>query len=187
MVIEQNDIYTHVFLPFEEQEVHDKNMYKYFVAVLTEYIRSLSFKGIEVQHFIYELVITSLVKNRRYYQLQQFLQYHVVSDSVHVACQLLAISQEYPPAGQLALDMLKRLSSSEQIVDTLLGQHQVLSALRYVRTMQIRVDPNRFLDFALSSGDEMLFFTVYRFFENIDKRKNMIDTKYIEIYKDKMK
>eukprot|EP01091_Cochliopodium_minus_P006647 TRINITY_DN16659_c0_g1_i1.p1 TRINITY_DN16659_c0_g1~~TRINITY_DN16659_c0_g1_i1.p1 ORF type:complete len:636 (+),score=129.50 TRINITY_DN16659_c0_g1_i1:222-1910(+) len=182
MIIQQIDMYNHVFSLIEEQQLNQK----YFVSVLTEYIRSLSFKQIEVQHFIYGLVISLLVKNKRFYQLHQFLQYHVVSDSEPIACQLLSISKEHPPTGQLALDMFKRLTTSEYIVDTLLGQLNVLSALRYVRLMQIKVDPNRFMEVALQSKDEMLFFTVFKFFEvSIDKRKVLIDSKYIDIFKEK--
>ena len=90
-----------------------------------EYIRSLSFHQIDVQHFLYELVINSLVKNNRFYQLHQFLQYHVVTDSIPVACQLLSLEQKYPPAQQLALDMLKRLTSPGRIVEVLLTHKHV--------------------------------------------------------------
>jgi len=99
--------------------------YQYFVAFAIEYIRSLNFHHIPVQHFMYELVINALVRNRRFYQLHQFLQYHVVSDSIPVACQLLSLEQTYPPAQQLALDMLKRLNSSARIVEVLLSRKQV--------------------------------------------------------------
>jgi hypothetical protein len=66
-----------------------------------------------------------LVRKKRFYQLHQLLQYHVVSDSVHVACQLLSLEGTYPPAYQLALDMLKRLQTHEQILEVLLTKHQV--------------------------------------------------------------
>jgi hypothetical protein len=51
------------------------------VIFLTEYIRSLSQFQIPVQHYIYELVIHAMVRQKEFYQLHQFLQYHVVSDS----------------------------------------------------------------------------------------------------------
>jgi hypothetical protein len=62
-----------------------------------------------------------------FYQLHQLLQYHVVSDSVPVACQLLSLENTYPPAYQLALDMFKRLHTHEQIVEVLLTKKQVIS------------------------------------------------------------
>ena len=99
--------------------------FKYVVGVLIEYIRSLSFRHMNVEPFLYELLIDLLVRNKRFYQLHQLLQYHVVSDSVHVACQLLSLDRMYPPAYQLALDMLKRLQTSDQIVEVLLTKKQV--------------------------------------------------------------
>jgi hypothetical protein len=98
----------------------------YFIPVLTEYVRSLSFYKQSVEHFICKLIIEHLITSNRcpeafpypnaalafrsrslcsrlshlqrsfrpsirYYQLHQFLQYHVIGDSVHVACQLLSV------------------------------------------------------------------------------------------------
>jgi hypothetical protein len=95
------------------------------VAVLTEYIRSLNFNHIKVEPFLHEMLINFLVRNNRFYQLHQLLQYHVVSDSVHVACQLLSLENTYPPAYQLALDMLKRLHTHEEILEVLLTKQHV--------------------------------------------------------------
>ena len=73
------------------------------------------------------MVINLLIHNNRFYQLHQFLQYHVIADSVPVACQLLSLEQRYPPAGQLALDMLKRLNSVPgSIIEVLLLRQQVI-------------------------------------------------------------
>jgi len=78
-----------------------------------------------VYHYIYELVINLLVSNNRCYQLHQLMQYHVVRDSEHVACLLLSLVPKYPPAYQLAIDMLKRLGTYEDIVEVLLVKQQV--------------------------------------------------------------
>ena len=59
------------------------------------------------QHYLYELVINTLVYHSCFYQLHQFLQYHVLSDSKPLACLMLSLESVYPPAHQLALDMLK--------------------------------------------------------------------------------
>jgi len=110
-----------------------------------------------------------LVQNNRFYQLHQFLQYHVISDSLHVACQLLSLERSYPPAYQLALDMLKRLSSPEQIVEVLLTKGQVIQALRFVKNLKndpMRQMPiKRFLEAASKSEDPTVFYTVYNFFK----------------------
>lgn len=51
------------------------------VGVVVEYVRSLGAVGVTVQHFLYELVITALVRTQHFYQLHQLLQYHVLADS----------------------------------------------------------------------------------------------------------
>lgn len=78
VVIDQSDMYTNVFSQFADMK--DTNG-KLVIAVLIEYIRSLTDLQIPVQHYLYELVINALVHHKMYYQLHQFLQYHVVCDS----------------------------------------------------------------------------------------------------------
>jgi hypothetical protein len=127
-----------------------------------EYLRSLNQFHLPVNHYIYELVINLLVSNQRYYQLHQFLQYHVVRDSVHIACLLLSLESKYPPAFQLAIDMLKRLETEEQIIEVLLLKKQVMTALRFVRNdANIKVLPVQFLEAALSTGDKMVHFMIF--------------------------
>jgi hypothetical protein len=119
-----------------------------------------------------------------------------------VACQLLSLEKQYPPAYQLALDMLKRLLSrsnvvADQIVEVLLTSGQVritfcicacrvrvvlrgvgtnlrcvfgllqfLPALRFIDSHKdVRYSVRRILEAAFSSGDDTLFYSVYRFFE----------------------
>jgi regulator of MON1-CCZ1 complex len=49
------------------------------------------------------------------------------------ACLLLSLENLYPAAHQLALDMLKRVSTAnEEIVEVLLSKKQILPALRCV-------------------------------------------------------
>ncbi|PSN57717.1 Uncharacterized protein C0J52_00327 [Blattella germanica] len=62
---------------------------KFIVWVLLEYIRSLNDYQIPVQHYLYELVINSLVQHKAYYQLHQLLQYHVVTDSKPLVSMLI--------------------------------------------------------------------------------------------------
>eukprot|EP00041_Stephanoeca_diplocostata_P015656 m.299467 g.299467 ORF g.299467 m.299467 type:complete len:725 (+) comp20113_c0_seq2:179-2353(+) len=174
VIINQNDMYTSVFLLLEDTPIK----YQFMVAVLIEYIRSLSQLNVPVEHFLYELVINQLVRHNRYYQLHQFLQYHVVNDSKHVACLLLSLESTYPPAFQLALDMLKRLlTANEEIVDVLVSKNQLLLALRFLRNLGpeavATVPPRRFLEAAYNTHDASLFYIVYKFFEqrNITLRK----------------
>jgi len=174
LVIDQKQIYTKVFVPFIDR----KDLpYKFLVATVVEYIRSLHKLHIPVEHFLYELVINLLIENKCFYQLHQFLQYHVISDSRPLACLLLSRELVYPPAQQLALDMFKRLSDSDSdIIDILLSSGQILTALRFVKSVGKvdTVSARQFLEAAANEGDKMLFNAVFKFFEerNIRLRKN---------------
>lgn len=95
------------------------------------HFRSLTEHSIPVEHYLHELVITTLVQRKAYYQLHQLLQYHVVADSKPLACLLLSLENLYPAAHQLALDMLKRLGNAhEEIIEVLLSKGYILPALR---------------------------------------------------------
>lgn len=164
VIIDQKDMYTQVFSGLIECK--DTNP-KFVVAVLIEYIRSLSQLSISVQYFLYEMLINVLVHQKQFYQLHQFLQYHVVSDSKPLACLLLSLQNEYPPTHQLALDMLKRLgSANDEIIEVLLSKQQVLAALRFVRSIgQIeQISARKFLE-AAQGCDLKVFYAVFQFFE----------------------
>ncbi|KAK3612274.1 hypothetical protein CHS0354_010985 [Potamilus streckersoni] len=170
VIIDQSDMYSNVFSIFED----NKDIpYKFRVAVLIEYIRSLSQQDIPVQHYLYELVINILVHNNCFYQLHQFLQYHVLSDSKPLACLMLSLESVYPPAHQLALDMLKRLSTAnEEIIEVLLSKQQLLPVLRFIRSVGITdtVSARKFLEAAMNTEDNRVFYTVFKFFEQRNSR-----------------
>ncbi|XP_032277128.1 regulator of MON1-CCZ1 complex isoform X2 [Phoca vitulina] len=165
-VIDQSDMYTHVLSVFTEKDVP----HKFVIAVLMEYIRSLNQFQITVQHYLHELVIKTLVQHNLFYMLHQFLQYHVLSDSKPLVC---GPESFYPPAHQLSLDMLKRLSTAnDEIVEVLLSKHQVLAALRFIRGIggHDNISARKFLDAAKQTEDNMLFYTIFRFFEQRNQR-----------------
>ncbi|NXT22650.1 RMC1 protein, partial [Syrrhaptes paradoxus] len=169
-VIDQSDMYTHVLSVFTEKK---EAPHKFTIAVLMEYIRSLNQFQIAVQHYLYELVVKTLVQHNLFYMLHQFLQYHVLSDSKPLACLLLSLESIYPPAHQLSLDMLKRLSTAnDEIVEVLLSKHQVLAALRFIRGIggHDSISARKFLDAAKQAEDDMLFYTIFRFFEQRNQR-----------------
>ena len=162
-IVEQKEIYSYVLASMVEENKVLPSKYK--LAVIMEYIRSLSVHSRPVQHYLYELIINLLVAEKKFHQLHQLIQYHVVVDSAPVALQLLSLDSVYPPAYQLALDMLKRLHTNEEIVEVLLSRNNVLGALRFIREHGFRSVPvARFLRIALDSGDAPLFHTVFTFF-----------------------
>ncbi|XP_014235471.1 uncharacterized protein C18orf8 [Trichogramma pretiosum] len=167
--LDQSDIYSHILSNLSESNIDSKML----IWILLEYIRSLSEHGIPVQHYLHELIITTLVHKQAYYQLHQLLQYHVVSDSKPLACLLLSLENHYPAAHQLALDMLKRLGNAhEEIVEVLLSKGQILPALRYIRGVGMvdQACSRKFLEVAKSANDPILFYSVYKFFEQRNLR-----------------
>eukprot|EP01136_Pigoraptor_vietnamica_P006503 Opistho-1_new@39515 len=174
VVIDQADMINYVLEPMEVE--HKFGNFKFVRAVLLEYIRSLNHFRIPVEHDLHKSIINLLVNNGKYYQLHQYMQYHVVSDSKQVAFTLLSLESVYPPAYQLALDILKRLNTATaEIVDVLLARKQILQALRYVRSQggEASISARQFLEPAANSNDAILFYNVFRFFEqrNVRLRK----------------
>ncbi|XP_066601782.1 regulator of MON1-CCZ1 complex [Prorops nasuta] len=170
LLLNQSDLYSHVLSKFPENKTVEPKM---IVWVLLEYIRSLTEHGIPVQHYLHELLITTLIHRKAYYQLHQLLQYHVVSDSKPLACLLLSLESLYPAAHQLALDMLKRLGNAqEEIIEVLLSKKHILPALRYVRSVGMidQMSARKFLEAAKTANDPILFHSVFKFFEQRNLR-----------------
>jgi len=181
VVITQRDMFEYVFSTIEEEKDVPS---KYLIAVLTEYIRTLNYSLIAVEPFLYSKLIEVLVKAGRFQQLCQFIQYHVIGDSVPVAFQLVSLEPKYPPAYQMALDMLKRLGEDNIILEVLLAKKQLVQALRFTRSMKNKrtPDPHLFLQSAIESGNRALFYTVYNFFkskESIPKDFSLEDAERI--------
>lgn len=133
VVIDQLDVYKHVFIKLVDKLENNKDDKKFTVSILVEYIRSLTDNKITIEHFLYELLINCLVINKMYYQLHQMVQYHIVIDSKPLACLLLSLESFYSPAHQMALDMLHRLNTAhEEIVEVLLSKKQVIPSMRYM-------------------------------------------------------
>ncbi|XP_011251829.1 regulator of MON1-CCZ1 complex [Camponotus floridanus] len=169
LLLDQSDMYSHILSKFSENTIEPKMI----IWVLLEYIRSLAEHGIPVQHYLHELIITTLVHRKAYYQLHQLLQYHVVADSKPLACLLLSLENLYPAAHQLALDMLKRLGNAhEEIIEVLLSKGHILAALRYVRSVGMvdQVSARKFLEAAKATDDATLFHSVFKFFEQRNLR-----------------
>ncbi|KAF5404848.1 hypothetical protein PHET_01535 [Paragonimus heterotremus] len=166
--VQQSDVYNHVFLTVQGNE--NKHVRSFFYAVLVEYIRSLIEHEISVDHCLHELLISMVARLEQYAQLLYCIQSRLLADSKPIALQLLSLESVYPAAGQLALDMLKRLNfSNEEVVEVLLLKHKFMEALRFclMRPHLFRSPddlPKRILKLAVQSGDRLTFYNVYRFF-----------------------
>ncbi|RLU14782.1 hypothetical protein DMN91_012669 [Ooceraea biroi] len=171
LLLDQSDMYSHILSKFPENTIEPKMV----IWVLLEYIRSLAEHEIPVQHYLHELVITTLVHRKAYYQLHQLLQYHVVADSKPLACLLLSLENLYPAAHQLALDMLKRLGNAhEEIIEVLLSKDISCPPYGKVRSDPLHlsslVSARKFLEAAKATDDATLFHSVFKFFEQRNLR-----------------
>ena len=96
----------------------------------------------------------------------QFLHSHLPS---LLASQLLELEEKYPPAAELALDMLRRLgaASNETVMAHLLAKGDLLGACRFIRHQRLLAYPARTLLAAAAARDDdpSLFASVYSFFQ----------------------
>lgn len=172
-VIDQYGMHNSILYPLLDDDKWWNSNTKYTIAIIIEYFRSLNSQFIPIEHYLYKLLVNALIKSNRLYQLHQYLQYHVFSDSKPLACLLLSIQSTYPAANQLALDMLKRLgTANEEIIDVLLSNGLVLSALRFGIQMGLRdeLSPGKFLETAKELDDKLIYHEVYKFFEERNLR-----------------
>ena len=172
-VIEQFDMYNEILYPLVEEDTWWNSNIKYTLAVIVEYLRSLNANGITIEHYLYKLFVNALIKSNKLYQLHQYLQYHVLSDSKNLAYLLLSLQSTYPASNQLALDMLKRLGTgNEEIIEVLLTKGLVLSALRFAQSVGLSdtLTPRRTLEVAKDLKDPLIFYTVFKYFEERNLR-----------------
>ncbi|KAH8864215.1 Regulator of MON1-CCZ1 complex [Schistosoma japonicum] len=129
-IISQSDIYSHLFL--KKQNTERLEVRKLFCSILIEYIRIYLEHDICVDHCFYEMLLNLVARIGNYAQLSFYIQSRLLSDSKPIALQLLSLESEYPPAGQLAIDMLKRLNTcNSELFDALLIKGRPLEALRF--------------------------------------------------------
>lgn len=117
-------------------------------TVLMEYVRALDKFNMTALPAIHLLIAEFLAKFGGKLALHQFLQYHVLSESLELAWLLLgepAIGDaaeasdeaeaggDAPPLAQLGLDMLRRLRLYTSLVEALLSRGEIMAAMRVVQ------------------------------------------------------
>ena len=129
VVLDQPDIFTNVLNTFTDRsEVPEK----FLLAVVVEYVLCLLEHSLVPRQFLQELLINLCVRTGRLYQLQQYLQYHVITDSKPLACLLLSLEKLHPPSRQMALDMMSRLgTATNEITEILLDNGNIVTALNF--------------------------------------------------------
>ena len=165
MLISQADVFTHVFLPARRHLPPAA-----VIPAVVEYLRSIHRHYLRVEDYINDLLVSLLLADKQYFQLHQFLQYHLLIDSLPIANRLIDTATTYLPALQLGLDMLHRLNANNRLVQVLLQRNQPLSALHLVTHKSPLFDRpglqvRDWLRSAKAHGDPYVFFTVFRWME----------------------
>ncbi|VDN12383.1 unnamed protein product [Dibothriocephalus latus] len=75
--------------------------------LILDYMRVLKENSLPVDTMLDELLVSSIVKAGDFCRLVHCVQSHTLTNSTHIVFQLLALESTFPPAGQLALDMLQ--------------------------------------------------------------------------------
>eukprot|EP00658_Telonema_sp_P-2_P018721 TRINITY_DN17332_c0_g1_i2.p1 TRINITY_DN17332_c0_g1~~TRINITY_DN17332_c0_g1_i2.p1 ORF type:complete len:692 (+),score=176.60 TRINITY_DN17332_c0_g1_i2:116-2191(+) len=164
LVVDQDrDMFKCVFA----LSVVDKCSSQYLTSIVAEYMRTLNHFRLAITPNITCFLVSLIANSQRYFQLHQFIQYKVIHDSEAVAEQLLQLRYQHHASFQLAVDMLQRLKLSDRIVQVLLAEGRVLDALLYTRRHNLRqLNVRAFLEHALASENEVVMFTVFRYFRN---------------------
>jgi len=169
VVLDQSDIFTNVLSLTVAQDVPMARL----ESVVLEYLLCLDHQSLSPRQFLHELLITLCVKTNRFYQLHQMIQYHVIGDSKQIACLLLSLESVYRPARQLALDMMTRLGTAvEEIIEIFLAEGKLISALTLVEKSGLvdTISARKFLEAAEKTGNKMVFYNVFSFFEERNLR-----------------
>lgn len=132
--LSQLELCNLVFTPlYEDRTVEDR----YLAAVLVEYIRSLTDRGITIYIGNQLVLLRALIRGNDLPTLHQLAQYQIFTDSIEVVQVLLDLDKENPnscmtSSFQLGIDMLSRIKSKENLALALLSRSMVVESLPYI-------------------------------------------------------
>ena len=134
VVISQRDMYARVFAPFSER----KDMsYRFLIAALMEYLRSLHRSEVAIEGFLLEYLMSMLVENQcllEFYHIGDDTLLHTASKIGSEGC-IRALLQLDPPimlrnaAGKTARDVAT--SNVQQLFDAYITENQAKIYLHY--------------------------------------------------------
>ncbi|XP_023338353.1 uncharacterized protein C18orf8 [Eurytemora carolleeae] len=168
VVLDQSELYTAVFSQAEKEGVQLERVQ----GVLVEYLLVLSQFKFPARQFILEMFINLAVQTKQFYQMHQYIQYGVIGDSKHIACILLSLESVYPPARQIALDMMARLGNGvEELLEICLAEGKVVQAINLAGSNGLgeSISARKYLE-ASKDLHPTTFYHVYNFFEERNLR-----------------
>lgn len=103
VLIDQNDLHTHVFTTISETANCNK--------ILMVYLNSLAKHKIAAQHDLSKMIIVDLVRHKKLDTLRALIALSLLHESKPLACFLLSLSSVDDSITQMALDMLHKLKA----------------------------------------------------------------------------
>ncbi|VDL17541.1 unnamed protein product [Hymenolepis diminuta] len=177
LVFTPDDVYETMIAPLASHSSENPKVLKILSHLIFHYVSELKSRSLFVDPMFYNLLMESLIKSSDFTRLVHLLRSGVIIDSTQIvssffifANQLLSVESIFPPAGQLALDMLQRLgTSNESIVEIFLAKGDPVMALRFCKQhtelLSLPETPRKILNAAKLCDDPMIFYSVFRFFE----------------------
>ncbi|KAJ4898174.1 hypothetical protein Rs2_24968 [Raphanus sativus] len=149
--ISPDELYKFVFASVEETMVEESD---YLVAIITEFLRSISAEKLKVDLNIYVMTIRLLAHSKRFAELSLFITNKIIEPSKEVALQLLESGRQNLRVSKLGLDMLRQLSLHHEYISSLVQDGYYLEALRYAQKRKVTsVRSSLFLEAAFASND----------------------------------
>lgn len=149
--ISPDELYKFVFASVEEVMVEESD---YLVAIITEFLRSISAEKLKVDLNIYVMTVRLLARSKRFAELSLFITNKVIEPSKEVALQLLESGGQNLRVRKLGLDMLRQLSLHHEYISSLVQDGYYLEALRYAQKRKVTsVRSSLFLEAAYASND----------------------------------
>lgn len=149
--ISPDELYKFVFASVEEAMVEESD---YLVAIITEFLRSISAEKLKVDLNIYVMTIRLLAHSKRFAELSLFTTNKIIEPSKEVALQLLESGGQNLRVRKLGLDMLRQLSLHHEYISSLVQDGYYLEALRYAQKRKVTsVRSSLFLEAAFASND----------------------------------
>ncbi|XP_073119477.1 uncharacterized protein [Henckelia pumila] len=160
-IISPADVHHLVFAPIEEEMVGDGS---YMVAVVVEFIRSVSLEKLKVQPNTYVLMVQILNRDDNYAELGMLVMNKIIEPSREVALQLLESGSQNFQIRKLGMAMLRQLSFHHDYAMLLVQDGYYLEALRFARKNKVNtVRPSLFLEAACAANDPQHLAAVLRF------------------------
>ncbi|XP_030375333.1 regulator of MON1-CCZ1 complex [Scaptodrosophila lebanonensis] len=159
VLIEQDDMHAQIFQPIAKRP--------YAETILMLYLQSLNKYNIAAQEELSKMIISELINNRSFDTLRRLVSYSMLLESKSIACFLLAHSDVDTAISQVALDMLSKIQAHEIIIEVMLGEGKVIDALRLAKNSMgmDKIPARKFLEAAHKTKDDLIFHSVYRFFQ----------------------